>query len=370
MNFWRHPFRVLLTLPTFFLSFYLAVAACPAWGVAVDVPLDEVTVNLGLLLQVGHYYEYRKGEPYSYDDSRFDLRDAEVAVRGTVFEKVTYALRSYRFSSIREGYVGVEPGGGFSAAVGYIFVPFGAEATTYERDLTCSSRTNSSENIAPGRDYGLRLGYELRREQWPYVVGAAAGIFNSDEYSRYTIPVMAGAGRVYGTPLPGLRSLQTGFSYYYDKTYRYKLTSSTTSFHNYLEEPRVGVDVAFSLAAVTFSAEYLQRFLNDYPIEARGFRWPPYVYKDAYDRGYFGTVTYHRKLRWRYFQGIQPYVRYERWKPAVILRGVIPERRFTGGLALLFLGRNLMFRSDYTRVVEDAYPTTNDRIASEFQVSF
>jgi hypothetical protein len=372
MKTWSSTFRTFPTPPTLLFSVWAAtLAASPARGVPVNVPHDDVTLNLGVLLQAGHYYEYRKTEPYYFDYSRFAIRDAEVAVTGTIFENVTYALRSQKFRYIREGYVGVEAGDGFSAAVGYMFVPFGVEATTYEGDLTCSSRTTSSEVIAPGRDYGLRLAYDVRRETWPYNMGATAGVFNGSTGSQqYGNPLLVAAARCYGTPFPGLETLRLGVSYYYYKTRRYEFRGSSTDSSHFLEEPRLGVDVGFSLAGVTFAAEYMQRFLNNYPVRVNERYWPLYVYKDTYYRGYFATLDYHRKLRWRYFQGIQPYVRYERWDPPVLERGDIPERRYTGGLALLFLGRNLMFRSDYTRIIEDSHATTNDRVASEFQVSF
>jgi len=75
-------------------------------------------------------------------------------------------------------------------------------------------------------------------------------------------------------------------------------------------------------------------------------------------------------LPWRYFRGFRPYVRYERFDAAILKRGDCPEDRYTGGVALHFLGRKLMFRSDYTRILEEINPTSNDEIASEFQVMF
>ncbi|UCH78397.1 MAG: hypothetical protein JSU81_00165 [Candidatus Coatesbacteria bacterium] len=321
-------------------------------------------MNLGLLLQAGHYYQYNKSTPRAHDQSEFDIRDAELAVTGTFLGDITYGVRSRRFSSLREAFVGVELSPHFSAAAGLIFAPFGAEAMIYERDLMCSSRAFSSTYIAPGRETGVRCAYDLTRDEWPYTINVEVGVFNGEG------PLVNGAGRVYGTPLPRVRTFRVGCSYFYAKEGRQKYTGTHTPEFHYYEEPRFGVDVAYSLAGVTFTAEYMQWFINDYPVKINDQYWPFFAYKDAYYRGYFATVDYHRKLRWRYFQGIQPYLRYERWEPPLVERGYIPERRYTGGFALLFLGRNLMFRSDYTRIVEDSYATTNDCVASEFQVSF
>ncbi len=230
--------------------------------------------------------------------------------------------------------------------------------------MTCSSRTVTSATIAPGRNYGVRFDYLLERDGWPYRIGAAAGVFNGSG------PLVNGAGRIYGTPLPTVKNLELGGSYFYAKTLRYKYRRYGTDEEYYLEEPRVGADLSLEAWRLEFSAEYMQRFYNDYPIPGYPYREPYYFYKDTYERGYFGTLTYTQPLPWRYFQELAPYARYERRDPAVLERGDIAEKRFTGGLALHFLGRNLMFRADYTRILEDECPTTNDEIASEFQVMF
>jgi hypothetical protein len=349
----------------FIIAFALAAGA--ARGVQVDVPFDEATVNLGLLLQAGHRYEFRNIGRQHLDESEFVVPEAELRVYGLLFNKLDYDLRVYTYyysRGVREAYVGTPLPAGFSSKIGRIFVPFGVEATTYEGYLTCSSRTFTSSAIAPGRNYGVRFDYLLERNAWPYRIGAAAGVFNGSG------PLVNGAGRIYGAAVPAIKNLEIGVSYFYAKTLREKYRAYAPNEEHYLEEPRFGADVSFEAWRFEFLAEYMQHFINDYPIRAERYREPYFVYKDTYERGYFGTLVYTHPLPWRYFQDFAPYARYERWKPAVVERGYIPEDRYTAGFALHFLGRNLMFRSDYTRILEDEYRTSNDVIASEFQVMF
>jgi len=350
----------------FKIIFLAAAGACPVYGVAVDVPVDDLTVNLGLLLQAGHHYKYRNVGRYHLDESEFGIPEAELRVNGRVFDKVEYDVRATFHTTryIREAFIGTALPGNFSAKVGRFFVPFGVEATTYEGYLTCSSRTVTSGQIAPGRNYGVRFDYLLERDVWPYKIGAAAGVFNGAD------PLVEGAGRIYGTPLPAVKNLVIGYSYYYAKITRTKYFAPYREERHFVEEPRAAADLTFKTWRLELSAEYMQRFYNDYPMEGYPYREPYFFYKDTYERGYFGTLTYTQPLPWRYFQDLAPYARYERWDPAVLERGDIAEKRFTGGLALHFLGRNLMFRADYTRILEDECPTTNDEIASQFQVMF
>ncbi len=350
------------------ILFFAATFTGAAYAVQVNVPLDEVTVNLGLLLQAGHRYEYHNLGRYHLDKSDFVIPEAELRVYGRVFDKVEYDLKPsfsiYGRVYLREAFIGTVLPAGFSAKVGRFFVPFGVEATTYEGYLTCSSRTVTSDAIAPGRNYGVRFDYLLERDVWPYKIGAAAGVFNGSG------PLINGAGRIYGTPVPGVRNLEFGVSYFCAKTRREKYRRYAPDEEHYLSEPRAGADLSFAAWRFEFLAEYMQRFFNDYPIPTPGYREPYYVYKDTYERGYFGTLTYTQPLPWRNFQDFAPYARYERWDPAVLHPGDISEDRYTAGLAFHFLGRNLMFRSDYTRILEDEYRTSNDVIASEFQVMF
>lgn len=346
------------------ILFIAATFIGAAYGGQVNVPLDEVTVNLGLLLQAGHRYEYRNLGPYHLDKSDFVIPEAELRVYGRLFNKVAYDVRSSNLRTVREAYLGTALPAGFSTKIGRFFVPFGVEATTYEGYLICSSRTVTSDRIAPGRNYGVRFDYLLERDGWPYKIGAAAGVFNGSG------PLVDGAGRIYGTPVPGIRNLDFGVSYFYAKTRRGKYRRYAPDEEHYLSEPRAGADLSFTAWRFEFLAEYMQRFFNDYPIPTPGYREPYYVYKDTYARGYFGTLTYTHPLPWRFFQDLEHYTRYERWDPAILHPGDIPEDRYTAGLALHFLGRNLMFRSDYTRILEDEYRTSNDVVTSEFQVMF
>ncbi|MEE9457352.1 MAG: porin, partial [bacterium] len=138
------------------------------YAVAVSVPTDDFSVNLGLLLQAGHRYRFYEWENVSEDTSYFGIPEAELRFYGRVFERVDYDLRLAGFSGVREAYVGTDLPTGFSAKIGKYFVPFGVEATTEEGYITRTSRTLSSETIAPGREYGLRFDYVRRRENWPY----------------------------------------------------------------------------------------------------------------------------------------------------------------------------------------------------------
>jgi hypothetical protein len=343
-----------------------AASAYPAYGVAVDVPVDDLTANLGLLLQAGYRHEFVDIANKTEDESDFVVPEAELRTYGRIFDKVEYDVRAtfYYTRYIREASIGTALPGNLSAKVGRFFIPFGVEATTYEGYLTCSSRTATSYIIAPGRNTGVRFDYLRERDGWPYKIGAAAGVFNGAG------PLVDAGGRIYGTPLPAVKDLELGVSYFYAKTPREKFRLYRNDEEHYLEEPRVGADLTFKTWRLELSAEYMQRFYNDYPMPGYRYREPYYFYKDTYARGYFGTLKYTQPLPWRYFQDIAPYARYERWDPAVLERGDIAEKRFTGGLALHFLGRNLMFRADYTRILEDECPTTNDEIASQFQVMF
>jgi hypothetical protein len=342
----------------------VTLGCAAAFGVTVDVPTEDVSVNLGLLFQVGHDYRYRNLWLQHMDYSRFGVGEAELRVYGLLFDKVEYDVRSREFENIREAYIGTTLPGNISAKIGLYFLPFGVEATTEEGYLTCTSRTSSSNGIALGRGYGVRFDYLTERDRWPYRIGVAAGVYNN------VSPLVAGAGRVYGTPIPGLKNLEVGYSYYYGKTQRQKYTGPFGGLLKFLEEPRAGADARYVIGGLTLAAEYMQRYYNDYPVEIERQGPNYYLYKDAYDRGYFGVIDYYKTLPWPYFQGFQPYVRYEHFDPAVLKPGDYPIDRYTGGFALHFLGRNLMFRSDYTRVLEDKYPTSNDEIASEFQVMF
>lgn len=185
------------------------------YAVAVSVPADDFSVNLGLLLQAGHRYRFYEWENISEDTSYFTISEAELRLYGRVFEGVDYDLRLAGFSGVREAYVGTDFPAGFSAKIGRNFVPFGVEATTEEGYLTCTSRTRSSERIAPGREYGLRFDYVHTSDNWPYEFGAAAGVYNNRQG-----PLVDGAARVYARPVPGAKTLSIGCSFYYGKEYR------------------------------------------------------------------------------------------------------------------------------------------------------
>ena len=95
-----------------------------------------------------------------------------------------------------------------------------------------------------------------------------------------------------------------------------------------------------------------------------------YVYKDDYYRGYFATLSYSVPLPYEYYQSVRPYLRYEHFKPAVLERGEVQVDYYTGGFSIFFFDRVVMFRTDYTRIIEEKNRTANDRIASEFQIMF
>lgn len=333
------------------------------YAVAVSVPTDDFSVNLGLLLQAGHRYRFFDWENVSEDTSYFTISEAELRLYGRVFEKVDYNLRFAGFGGIREAYVGTNFPAGLSAKIGKYFVPFGVEATTEEGYLIYTSRTRSSEKIAPGREYGLRFDYVRTSDNWPYEFGAAAGVYNNHEG-----PLVDGAARVYARPVPGVQPLSIGCSFYYGKEYRYVYNPRRGSPERYFRPaPRLAGDVYFETWRLKFGAEYLEYFLESVPIGTRGGEL---VYKDDYYRGGFATAGYTHPLPWRYLNSVEPYIRYERYDPAVFRRGRSPEDRYTGGFALYFIGRNLMFKADYTRILEEEQRRTNDEIESLFQVMF
>ncbi len=337
-------------------------AAC---AVAVAVPTDDFSVNLGLLLQAGHYYRFFEWENESEDTSNFTLSETEFRIYGQVFEKVDYDLRLNGFSGVREGYVGTDFLPGFSAKVGRYFVPFGVEATTEEGYLICTSTTRSSDVIAPGREYGIRFDYVRDAEGWPYEFGAAAGVYNNNKYE---VPLVDGAARVYAKPVPGAKTLSVGCSFYYGKEYRPIYNRRRRNLDRpFRPAPRLAGDVYFETWRFKFGVEYLEYFVQEIFI---GLRGQEPVYKDDYYRGGFAMAGYSHPLPWRYLGAVEPYLRYERYDPAVFRRGITPEDRYTGGFALYFMGRNLMFKADYTRILEEEQRYTNDEIESLFQVMF
>ena len=242
-------------------------------------------------------------------------------------------------------------------------MPFGVEATAEEGHLTCTSRTRSSERIAPGREYGLRFDYVRASDNWPYELGAAAGVYNNDDG-----PLVDGAARVYARPVPGAKTLSIGCSLYYGKEYReiYDPIRRTAELLFY-PAPRLAGDVYFEIWRLKLGAEYLEYLITDVLIDVRGLET---IYKSDYYRGGFATANYTHPLPWRYFGAVEPYLRYERYDPAVFRRGLVAEDRYTGGFALYFIGRNLMFKADYTRILEKEQRYTNDEIESFFQVMF
>jgi len=335
------------------------------YAVAVSVPADDFSVNLGLLLQAGHRYRFYEWKNVSKDSSDFTVPETELRLYGRVFEKVDYNLRFAGFGGVREAYVGTDFATGFSAKNGRYFVPFGVEATTEEGYLTCTSRTRSSEKIAPGRKYGLRFDYVRRRESWPYEFGAAAGVYNN-AYG----PLVDGAARVYARPVPGVQPLSIGCSFYYGKEYREINDPRRRRSEFYFRPaPRLASDVHFETWRLKFGLEYLEYFLQDVLVLI-GVRGLEPIYKNDYFRGGFATAGYTHPLPWRYLNFVEPYIRYERYDTAVFGKGYSPEDRYTGGFALFFIGRNLMFKANYTRILEEEQRRTNDEIESLFQVMF
>ncbi len=335
------------------------------YAVAVSVPTDDFSVNLGFLLQAGHRYRFYEWENVSTDTSYFGIPEAELRLYGRVFESVDYDLRLRGFSAVREAYLGTELLSGFSAKVGEYFVPFGVEATTEEGYLLCTSPTRSSYVIAPGRELGLRFDYVRASDRWPYEFGAAAGVYNN---TKHDVPLIDGAARVYARPVPGAKTLSIGCSFYYGKEYREIYDPRRRSIDLPLRPaPRLAGDVYFETWRLKLGAEYLEYLIQEILIGARGAEL---VYKDDYYRGGFATVSYAQPLPWRYFGAVEPYLRYERYDPIVFYRGIFPEDRYTGGFALYFIGHNLMFKADYTRILEEEQRRTNDEIKSLFQVMF
>jgi hypothetical protein len=348
----------------------LATALCgpaAARAVAVGYEAEDFSVNVGLLLRAGHYYTFVEPNEKYLDSSAFSVTEAELEAFGSVFGRVSYDLRVSYFSYVREGWVAVDLPAGLSAKIGQQFVPFGAEATTPEGDLTCSSRTRSSDRIAPGRNLGLRFDYLLANDDWPYKVGAAAGVFNNEADSRYSL--VDGAWRVYGTPAPRVRTLEAGCSFYYGKEFREVEIGRLVDGYYYFPAPRLGFDITYETGPFSTSAEYMQYYIQKYPVDfspkVRG-----YVYTDDYYRGYFSTLSYSFPLPYKYADSVRPYVRYEHYKPAILDRGDVEEDYYTGGFSTSFFDRVVMFRADYTRIIEVNNRIANDRVASEFQIIF
>jgi hypothetical protein len=339
-----------------------------ARAVAVGYATEDFSVNVGLLLRAGHYYTFAEPNGEYLDRSTFSVAEAELATYGRIFERVSYDLRLRGFSSVREGWAAVDLPKGFSAKIGEQFVPFGVEATTPEGYLTCSSRTESSYSIAPGRNFGLRFDYLRTNDNWPYELGAAAAVFNNDYGYRYH-PLVDGAWRVRGTPAPGVRTLEAGCSFYYGKEPRMIEFERLVHGPYYFPAPRLGFDVTYVAGPFDLAAEYMQYYIQkeriDFSPKLRG-----YVYKDDYYRGYFATLSYSVPLPYEYVNSIRPYVRYEHYKPAVLDRGDVEEDYYTGGFSIFFFDRAVMFRADYTRIIEEKNRIANDRIASEFQIMF
>ena len=348
----------------------MATALCgpaAARAVAVSYAAEDFSVNVGLLLRAGHYYTFAEPNKKNMDRSSFGVTEAELATFGHVFKKVSYNLSVGSFSYVREAWAAVDLPGGFSAKIGEQFVPFGVEATTPEAYLTCSTRTESSYNIGRGRDLGLRFDYHRASNDWPYEVGGAAGVYNNAD--RNYDCLVDGAWRVYGTPAPGVRTLEAGCSFYYGKEIRPIEIGQLVDGYYYFSAPRLGFDVSYEAGPFNVAAEYMQYLIRQYYVGT-----PPgsreHLFKDDYYRGYFATIGYLFPLPYKYANSIRPYARYEHFKPAVIRRGRVAENNYTGGFSTFFFDRVLMFRADYTRKIEEENRTTNDRIASEFQLMF
>lgn len=349
----------------------MATALCgptAARAVAVAYAAEDFSVNVGLLLRAGHYYTFAEPNGKHPDSSEFSLTEAELAAYGRIFERVSYDFRLRDFSRIREGWAAIDLPAGFSAKIGEQFVPFGVEATTPEGYLTCSSRTESSYRIAPGRNFGLRFDYIRSQKEWPYKVGAAAGVYNSD-YAGRGDPLVDGAWRVYGTPAPGAPALTAGCAFYYGKEPREIEYERLVEGYYYFPAPRLGFDVNYEAGPFNLAAEYMQYYIQKIAVDFSP-KLREFVYKDDYYRGYFATLSYSFPLPYEYLDSFRPYVRYEHYKPAVLHRGDVEEDYYTGGFSIFFYDRAVMFRTDYTRINEEENRVTNDKIASEFQVLF
>jgi hypothetical protein len=226
------------------------------YAVAVAVPTEDFSVNLGLLLQAGHRYRFYEWRNESEDTSYFRIPEAELRLYGRVFERVDYDLRLNGFSSVREAYVSTELPPGFSAKIGEYFVPFGVEATTEEGYILCTSPTRSSDVIAPGREPGLRFDYNRASDRWPYEFGAAAGVYNN---KRSQGPLVDGAARVYVNPIPGAKTLSIGCSFYYGKEYREIYNPRRGNVDRpFRPAPRLAGDVYFQTWRLKFGIEYLE----------------------------------------------------------------------------------------------------------------
>lgn len=345
----------------------LAFAAAAAAAVNVQVPLDDITVNLSALMNVGYYYYFYDERDGHVGNGSFGARAYRLGVNGDIGERIFYRAEysGYSSSAYTRNYLGVSLADNLKIEAGDDFAPFGVESQIPTENRITSTTTLMTGGITPS-GLGVRVDYDVKDAFIPF--GAGLGIYPYAGSQSYRLD--AAAARVYADVWPGEPRLIIGGSYYANQELRLVFTGEYPyeRGHKYVFAPRVGGDLGFQWDRITFQTEYMQYYIEDYLIRDNYPEEP--VYKSTYERGYYGLFAYKHPLPWKYLQAFQPYARYERYEPAVLDRGLIAEDRYTGGFDIYFLANNLMLRADYTRILEDELRMKNDRIASAFQLFF
>jgi len=350
------------------VSAILVFAASSAAAANVEVPLNDITINLSALMQAGYSY-------YFQDDAQtrehvgsgyFSGQIYRIGVNGYLSDRFFYRAE-YGTDLDTRNYVGFRVSDRFTVKAGQDVIPYTVEGQLLPEQYITTSLTHLTD-IFERRGFGLRGDFEIGN-------GNPRGGVSTGFYP-FTSPTEGHldtvTGRAFLAAALGKTELEFGVSGFERKEIRDEAVGEYPQIRfgtRYLPAPRVAGDAAFRINGFAFLAEYSQYFVDGVLITTGESR-RGYYYKNLSETDYYGLAAYSFALPWRYFHAFQPYSRYERYEPAVYGKRYIAKDYYTGGFDLYFLNNNLMFRADYTRVLEDVLPMKNDVIASYFQLYF
>lgn len=351
-----------------YITGFLIVFAVAAGAVNVQIPLDDVTVNLSALLQTGYDYRFEDdAERRTHVGSGYFAASLyRIGFDGDIGERIFYRAEYGSFPYARN-FIGYRITDGFSIRAGQDVIPFTVDGQLLPEEYIATSPSTVGDNAA-NNGLGLRGDFKTANAnpRW----GLSAGFYP------YVFPYAdfldTFAGRTYLEYSAGKAKLELGISGLERKEYRYRIVGEYPRLEvipRYLEAPRAAGDATVSIGGFSFRAEYSRYFVDGVLIYNGGDIRDAY-FKNFTENDYYGIAAYRFSLPWRFLQAIQPYGRYERHEPAIIHKGpfFIAYNKITGGFDSYFLGNNLMLRADYTRVLEDALPMKNDEIRSHIQL--
>ncbi len=221
----------------------------------LKIPSDQ-SLKLGAYTQVGytHWEEGREG---------FRIRKARVILKGDILKNFNYKLQidSVQSPVLLDAKIGINLSPYAKLSFGQFKIPFSIENLISGSELDTINRSNTVENLCPGRDIGAK--------------GRDIGITVNGKYSslEYTLGVFNGsgmnkidtndqldiAGRLVFTPF---HSLSIGFSHY-DGRYSPDLGVPV------IKKDRTGVDIFFIKDRTSLKGEYI--FARDNQTERSGW---------------------------------------------------------------------------------------------------